>query len=131
MMVLVTAHSGSGLVVVSLYVTFSPGGMNGRDGRGSEIHFRMSSLACGHIQGSNLEGSCDAVLGSWVGIGGRLAWLGPLPWTEQAGLVGFIPGSGKAFLPGLAFKPRQRGSFSLASLFCCPRALLSAWQKLI
>ena len=94
----------------------------------------------------------DAPLGKLVARGGYWRWkprwilpccvggsqgghrkkgnLGPRP--EQAGLAGHIPGPGKAFLPGWpAFKPRQRGAFSLASLFCCPRALLSAWQKLI
>lgn len=55
-----------------------------------------------------------------------------LRWAEQAGLAGPSLALGKpAFPAGLAFKPRQRGAFSLASLFCCPRALLSAWQKLI
>lgn len=67
-----------------------------------------------------------------MGIGRRCARLGLLPWTGQTGLVGFIPGSGKAFLPGWpGIHTRQRGAFSPAALFCCPRALLSAWQKLI
>lgn len=55
--------------------------------------------------------------GEWVGTP-----LGPLPWAEQAGLASSSLALGKpSSLASLAFKPRQRGAFSLASLFCCPR----------
>lgn len=45
------------------------------------------------------------------------AWLGPLPWAEQAGLAGLIPGSGKAFLPGWpGIQTQTKGAF-LSRLF--------------
>lgn len=58
--------------------------------------------------------------------------LGPCPGqSRQAWLASSLALGKPSFPAGLAFKPRQRGAFSLASLFCRPRALLSAWQKLI
>jgi hypothetical protein len=51
--------------------------------------------------------------------------------SQQAWLASSLAQGKPSSLTGLAFRPRQRGAFSLASLFCCPRALLSAWQKLI
>lgn len=58
--------------------------------------------------------------------------LGPCPGlSRQAWLASSLALGKPSFPAGLVFKPRQRGAFSLASLFCCPRALLSAWQKLI
>ena len=74
-----------------------------------------------------------------------LCW-GQSGWSEEEGETGWGPSPGlsrqawlavsrvlgkPSFPAGLAFKLRQKGAFSLASLFCCPRALLSAWQKLI
>lgn len=58
--------------------------------------------------------------------------LGPCPGLSRLAWLASSLALGKPSFPaGLAFKARQRGAFSLASLFCCPRALLSAWQKLI
>lgn len=52
-----------------------------------------------------------------MGIGRRWAQLGLLPWTEQAGLAGLIPGSGKAFLPGWpGIQTQTKGGF-LSRLF--------------
>lgn len=69
------------------------------------------------IGGRSLDGSCHAGLGAVrVGIG-RQAWFGRLPWTEQAGLAGLIPGSGKAFLPGWpGIQAQTKGGF-LSCLF--------------
>lgn len=62
--------------------------------------------------------SCHAVLGAvWVGRGRRWTQLGPLPRTEQAGLAGLIPGSGKVFLPGWpGIQTQTKGGF-LSRLF--------------
>lgn len=78
----------------------------------------MSSLPVVGFGGGSPGGSCDAVLWAFgVVIGRRGARLGPQPWTEQAGLAGLVPGSGKAFLPGWpGIQTQTKGGF-LSRLF--------------
>lgn len=78
----------------------------------------MSSLPVAGFGGGSPDGSCDAVLWAFgVVIGRSGARLGPQPWTEQAGLAGLIPGSGKAFLPGWpGIQTQTKGGF-LSRLF--------------
>lgn len=66
----------------------------------------------------------------WVGIGRRWAQLGPLPWSEQAGLAGLIPGSGKAFLPGRpGIQTQTKGGFLSRLFVLLPRSAALCMAK--